>query len=188
MNWQCSSGVSEDELEGLRRNIEFKVSQSVRGLVENDLVTSMKSVSDSCFESHLNKIQSLGKQNNQSKEPKSYSSRNQIKYRQGRHFLFSPQAALCLTTPLHVCSFVSSSSSLGHRLYRTSRTPHPTMLLWMSMPDVLEAAEGQGHEKGTQGSCRFEERTTSWKRHERKGSGHFYHWSVALRGHDVIYT
>ena len=90
----------EDELEGLRWNIEFKVSQSVRARLEDDSVTSIVSVSDSCFESHSNKIQILGKQNNQSKEPKSYSSSNQIKYRQGRHFSFLPQAALCLTTPL----------------------------------------------------------------------------------------
>ena len=105
MNWQCLSGVWGDELEGLWWNIEFKVSQSLRGL-EDDSVTSIVTVSDSwntavqSFESHLNQIQISGKPNNQSEEPKSYSSSNQIKYRQGRHFLFSSQAALRLTTPL----------------------------------------------------------------------------------------
>ena len=39
MNWQdCVSGVSGDELDGLRWRIEFKVFQSVRGL-EDDSVT-----------------------------------------------------------------------------------------------------------------------------------------------------
>ena len=44
-NWRnelasdCGSGVSGDELDGLRWRIEFKVFQSVRGL-ENDSVTS----------------------------------------------------------------------------------------------------------------------------------------------------
>ena len=42
MNVRCS----RDELEGLRRSIEFKVSQSVRGL-EDDSVTSIVSVNDS---------------------------------------------------------------------------------------------------------------------------------------------
>ena len=107
INWQvivCQVCHAGDELEGLRWSIEFKVSQSVRGL-EDDSVKSIVTVSDSwnnavqSFLFHLNQIQILGKQNNQSKEPESYSS-NRRKYRQGRHFLFSPQAALCLTTPL----------------------------------------------------------------------------------------
>ena len=40
------SGVSGDELEGLRWSIEFKVSQSVQGL-EDDSMTSIVNVSDS---------------------------------------------------------------------------------------------------------------------------------------------
>ena len=76
--------------------------------LENDLVKSIVTVvireimqSIQSFLFHLNQIQILGKQNNRSKEPESYSN-NQRKYRQGRHFIFSPQAALCLTTPLYV--------------------------------------------------------------------------------------
>ena len=73
--------------------------------LENDSVKSIVTVSDSwnnavqSFLFHLNQIQILGKQNNRSKEPESYSN-NRRKYRQGRHFQFSPQAAFCLTTPL----------------------------------------------------------------------------------------
>ena len=43
---ECLSGVSGDELEGLRWSIEIKVSQSVRGLGD-DSVTSIVSVNDS---------------------------------------------------------------------------------------------------------------------------------------------
>ena len=84
--------------------------------LENDSVKSIVTVSDSCnnavqsFLFHLNQIQILGKQNSRSKGPESYSY-NRRKYRQGRHFLFSPQAALCLTTPL--CVSTSGSQTFA---------------------------------------------------------------------------
>ena len=43
---ECLSGVSGDEFEGLRVSIEFKVSQSVRGLEDDSVTSSIVSVSD----------------------------------------------------------------------------------------------------------------------------------------------
>ena len=66
--------------------------------LENDSVKSIVTVSDSwnnavqSFLFHLNQIQILGKQNNRSKEPESYSN-NGRKYRQGA------RAALFISAP-----------------------------------------------------------------------------------------
>ena len=67
----------------------------------------------------------------------------------------------------------------GRYLYWRRCSHHHLGMLRLSDPHVLEATQGQTVQEGRQGSCRHEERTDAYQRHEREGGLTYDHLSGA---------